>query len=252
MRHTSFGGLTAEASKLISPPWEESVSNSLASGNYLPTGMGRSYGDVAIVDEATVVSSLSMNRFLEFDDETGVLVCEPGVLLRDIQETFVKQGWMLHVTPGTSLVTVGGAIANDVHGKDHHLAGTFGDHVLSFTLLRSDGRQLDCSANSNTEYFRATIGGLGLTGFITKVTLQLKKVAGPWFDTEVITYRTISEFFEISRETDEQNWQASVSWFDCSTRKAGRGSFTRGNVACLLYTSPSPRDRSVSRMPSSA
>jgi len=231
VRHTSFGGLTAEASKLISPPWEESVSNSLASGNYLPTGMGRSYGDVAIVDEATVVSSLSMNRFLEFDDETGVLVCEPGVLLRDIQETFVKQGWMLHVTPGTSLVTVGGAIANDVHGKDHHLAGTFGDHVLSFTLLRSDGRQLDCSANSNAEYFRATIGGLGLTGFITKVTLKLKKVAGPWFDTEVITYGTISEFFEISRETDEQNWQASVSWFDCSTRKAGRGSFTRGNVA---------------------
>jgi FAD/FMN-containing dehydrogenase len=203
--------------------------------------MGRSYGDSAIVDEANVVSSLGMNRFLSFDSESGVLVCEPGVLLRDIQETFVKQGWMLHVTPGTAMVTVGGAVANDIHGKDHHLAGTFGEHVLSFILLRSDGEQLHCSATENSDFFRATIGGLGLTGFITSIALQLKRVAGPYFDTEVIPYSSLSEFFELSSKTEDEGWQASVSWFDCSTSKAGRGSFTRGNVSSRPYDKASTK-----------
>jgi FAD/FMN-containing dehydrogenase len=182
-----------------------------------------------------------MNRFLSFDSESGVLVCEPGVLLRDIQETFVKQGWMLHVTPGTAMVTVGGAVANDIHGKDHHLAGTFGEHVLSFTLLRSDGQQLHCSATENSDFFRATIGGLGLTGFITSIALQLKRVAGPYFDTEVIPYSSLSEFFELSSKTEDEGWQASVSWFDCSTSKAGRGSFTRGNVSSRPYDKASTK-----------
>ena len=233
MKLTSFGGLTADASAVESPAWEDAVA--IAARPYLPTGMGRSYGDSAIVDEATAVSSLGMNRFLSFDAATGVLICEPGVLLRDIQATFVKQGWMLHVTPGTALVTVGGAIANDIHGKDHHLAGTFGEHVLSFTLIRSDGERLYCSPTDNRDFFRATIGGLGLTGFITSVALQLKKVAGPYFDTEVIPYGSLSEFFELSSQTEEDGWQASVSWFDCSTSKAGRGSFTRGNVSSRPY-----------------
>ena len=239
MRLTSFGGLTSNASGSASPAWEASVN--LTGGPYLPTGMGRSYGDSAIVDEANVVSSLGMNRFLSFDSESGVLVCEPGVLLRDIQETFVKQGWMLHVTPGTAMVTVGGAVANDIHGKDHHLAGTFGEHVLSFILLRSDGEQLHCSATENSDFFRATIGGLGLTGFITSIALQLKRVAGPYFDTEVIPYSSLSEFFELSSKTEDEGWQASVSWFDCSTSKAGRGSFTRGNVSSRPYDKASTK-----------
>lgn len=229
MKLTSFGGLTAKPLGAEAPAWENTVS--VINGLYLPTGMSRSYGDVAIVDGASTISSLGMNRFLNFNTDTGVLVCEPGVLLKDIQEVFVKQGWMLHVTPGTALVTVGGAIANDIHGKDHHLAGTFGDHVLGFTLLRSDGSSRHCSATENSDFFRATIGGLGLTGFITNVSLQLKRVAGPYFETEVIPYYSLSEFFELSRQTEDEGWQASVSWFDCSTSKAGRGSFTRGNVS---------------------
>lgn len=239
MRLTSFGGLTANASGSASPAWEASVN--LTGGLYLPTGMGRSYGDSAIVDDASVVSSLEMNKFLSFDSESGVLVCEAGVLLRDIQETFVKQGWMLHVTPGTAMVTVGGAVANDIHGKDHHLAGTFGEHVLSFILLRSDGEQLHCSATENSDFFRATIGGLGLTGFITSIELQLKRVAGPYFDTEVIPYSSLSEFFALSSKTEDEGWQASVSWFDCSTSKAGRGSFTRGNVSSRPYDKASTK-----------
>ena len=239
MKLTSFGRMQVEASSLVAPAWMSAVDAKAFGERYLPIGMGKSYGDVGLSTGSIAVSSLGLNRFLAFDAATGVLVCEPGVLLRDIQSAFVKLGWMLHVTPGTSLVSVGGAVANDVHGKDHHLAGTFGEHVLGFSLLRSDGQVLECSALENAGFFRATIGGLGLTGFITSVTLQLKKVAGPYFDTEVIPYTNLGEFFELSNETEAAGWQASVSWFDCSTSKAGRGSFTRGNVSARAYDAAS-------------
>jgi FAD/FMN-containing dehydrogenase len=150
---------------------------------------------------------------------------------------------MLAVTPGTSFVTVAGAIANDVHGKDHHYAGTFGDHVLELTLARSDGSVLVCSRTQNTGLFRATIGGLGLTGFILSAKLQLKAVAGPYFDSESIPYNNISEFFQLSLETESQGWQATVSWFDCSTSKFGRGSFTRGNPSSRKYDPASDDSR---------
>lgn len=235
MKLTSFGGKTAEASSLVQPHWVGDVASLLGSESFLPVGMSKSYGDVALSTNAKAISSLSLNRMINWDASSGVLECEAGVLLSDIQSTFVKQGWMLPVTPGTSFVTVGGAVANDVHGKDHHFAGTFGDHVLSFTLIRSDGRVLTCSPSANAEMFRATIGGLGLTGFIATVRLQLRAVAGPLFDTEVIPYSNLAEFFALSEETEEQGWQASVSWFDCSTSKAGRGSFTRGNSSSRKY-----------------
>ncbi len=235
MKLISFGGKTAEAAELLQPHWLADVSKSLGDGYFLPVGMGKSYGDVALVSGARAVSSLGLNRMINWDAATGILECEAGVLLSDIQSTFVKQGWMLPVTPGTSYVTVGGAVANDVHGKDHHFAGTFGDHVLSLNLVRSDGEVLSCSPRKNSEMFRATIGGLGLTGFILTVRLQLRAVAGPYFDSEVIPYGNLSEFFALSEETEAQGWQASVSWFDCSTGKAGRGSFTRGNASLRKY-----------------
>jgi FAD/FMN-containing dehydrogenase len=227
--------MVSKPSSQISPSWESDIPEAISTGQYLPVGMGRSYGDVGLVSGNTAVSSLDLNRLLAFNNETGVLTCEPGVLLRDIQEIFVKRGWMLPVTPGTAYVSVGGAVANDVHGKDHHFAGTFGDHVLSFTLVRSNGDVLICSPQENSGMFRATIGGLGLTGFIAEVSLQLKQVAGPYFDAEAIAFTSLGEFFQISKETEDENWQASVAWFDCSTRKAGRGSFTRGNVSAKAY-----------------
>jgi FAD/FMN-containing dehydrogenase len=229
MKQRSFGGVVAEAKELAEPNWISNVPALLADGNYLPVGMGKSYGDVALSTDSKIVSSLALNRMISWDAKTGVLVCEAGVLLSDIQSTFVKQGWMLAVSPGTSYITVGGAVANDIHGKDHHFAGTFGDHVLGFTLVRSDGESMECTPELNPEMFRATIGGLGLTGFITTVRIKLRQVAGPYFDTEVIPFSNLDEFFAISKETEIEQWQASVSWFDCSTSKAGRGSFTRGN-----------------------
>lgn len=233
MKLTSFGGVQSETDAVRAPNWISEVTRDLAVGKFLPIGMGKSYGDVALVTGETAISSLALNRIMCWDAKTGVLECEAGVLLSDIQSIFVRQGWMLPVTPGTSWVTLGGAVANDVHGKDHHFSGTFGEHVLSLTLFRSSGEVLCCSPSSNAELFRATIGGLGLTGFITTVKIQLRSVAGPYFDTETIPYGNLTEFFALSEQTEADAWQASVSWFDCSTSKAGRGSFTRGN--------PSPR-----------
>ena len=229
MKITSFGGISVEADSLVQPHWVDGLAKNLVGSSFLPVGLSKSYGDVALSSGSRVVSSLSLNRLLAWDPETGVLECESGVLLSDIQSTFVSQGWMLAVTPGTSYVTVGGAVANDVHGKDHHFTGTFGEHVLGLSLYRSDGQVIECSRGANEDMLRATIGGLGLTGFIATVRLQLRAVAGPYFDSEVIPYDSLADFFSLSESTEKEGWQASVSWFDCSTSKAGRGSFTRGN-----------------------
>lgn len=245
MELISFGGNHSNPSEILAPNWIDDVSANLSSGSFLPVGMGKSYGDVAIVSGSKAIKTAYLNRFIDFDEELGILECEPGVLLREIQSIFVKRGWMLPVTPGTSFVSVGGAIANDVHGKDHHFAGTFGDHVLGITVARSDGSVYECSRLSNDELFRATIGGLGLTGFILKARIQLKKVAGPYFDAEIIPYGSIDEFFEISEETENEGWQATVSWFDCSTKNAGRGSFTRGNPSARRYNATTD-DKSLS------
>jgi FAD/FMN-containing dehydrogenase len=194
----------------------------------IPFGNGRSYGDACLNGGGAIWATAGLDHFLRFDANSGVLTCEAGVLLRDIQACFIRQGWMLPVTPGTQMATVGGAIANDVHGKNHHVFGTFGEHVLQIKLLRSDGTLILCSAQENPEYFAATVGGIGLTGVITEATLQLRRVPGPWLETETLPYGNVQEFFDLSQES-EPNWEYSVSWIDCLAGKGGRGLFMRGN-----------------------
>jgi FAD/FMN-containing dehydrogenase len=196
--------------------------------NLLGSGLGRSYGDVGLNPEGICLSVTGLNRFVSFDLQTGVLECEPGVSIRDIQNTFAPRGWISPVTPGTSFVTVAGAIANDVHGKNHHTQGTFGNHIIEMTILRTDGSSIVCSREVNGDFFRATIGGLGLTGIISRVSLQLSKIPSPWVETETVPFGDLDEFFQLSRDS-ESDFESSVAWFDCSTKKAGRGSFIRGN-----------------------
>lgn len=129
-------------------------------GPGLARGMGRSYGDACLNPEGTLWLTEGLDRFVSFDEQSGRLVCNAGVLLRDIQQLSVPRGWILPVTPGTQMVTVGGAIANDVHGKNHHLLGTFGDHVLRLKLIRTDGEVIECSPTQRPEWFAATVGGL--------------------------------------------------------------------------------------------
>jgi FAD/FMN-containing dehydrogenase len=203
---------------------------------YLSVGSNKSYGDVGLASDANALSSANLNRIVSFNPEFGTMVCESGLILRDLQAFAVSQGWMLQVTPGTSLITVGGAIANDVHGKDHHFAGTFGHHVEEIVLVRSNGEVVSCSESQNSELFRATIGGLGLTGFIAQATLQLKRVTGPYLETEQVEFGKLSEFFDLAKESTSK-WQANVAWFDCSTSKAGRGIFSRGNPSDIRLSS---------------
>ncbi|RFA22552.1 FAD-binding oxidoreductase [Subtercola boreus] len=207
-------------------------------------GMERSYGDVALNSGGTLWDTRSMNRFLAFDAETGILSCEPGVLLRDIQATFSRQGWMLAVTPGSEIVTVAGAIANDVHGKNHATRGTFADHVTSITLVRTDGEVIVCGPgtgpgeeSSRREWFEATCGGLGLTGLIVEASLRLKRVPGPWLLAEDVAYQSLPEFFELS-DSSEAEFEHVVSWIDITTDGGRRGILSRANSVPSPHREP--------------
>ena len=201
--YQSWGFYPKVEHEVIEPQWlDEDPPFSKTTGSFLPYGLGRSYGDSCLNAGGTIISTRRLNRIISFDSESGRLVCEAGMTLAEILDFAVPRGWFLPVTPGTKFVTVGGAIANDVHGKNHHRAGTFGRHVRRFELLRSNGERWVCSPKQKSEYFQATIGGLGLTGLIRWVELQLKRVAGPYIAMESIKYGNLDEFFGISAESD--------------------------------------------------
>lgn len=193
----------------------------------LAYGNGRSYGDVCLNSGATLLHTRGLDRFIAFDEASGVLRCEAGVLLSDILDVFVPRGWFLPVTPGTRFVTVGGAIANDVHGKNHHGAGTFGCHVRRFELLRSDGSRRVCSPGENADWFAATIGGLGLTGLITWVEMDLKRIASVGMAIENYRFSGLDEFFSLNA-TAEASHEYTVAWIDCLAATP-RGIFVAGD-----------------------
>lgn len=217
-----------------------------AEGSMLAYGNGRSYGDVCLNDRGTLLLTRGLDRFIAFDPATGVLECEAGVLLQEIIQLVLPHGWFVAATPGTALVTVGGAIANDVHGKNHHRVGSFGNHVIEFVLQRSDGSTLHCSPLLNPEWFVATIGGLGLTGLITRATLQLRRVPGPWLRGDSIRFSNLDEFFALAKASD-RDYEYTVSWIDCVPRRKqlGRGVFMRGNHTHLHRATPNDKRLSV-------
>lgn len=200
----------------------------------LAHGMGRSYGDICLNPGGTLWKTTGLDRFVSFNGQTGRLVCESGVLLRDIQRLVIPRGWILPVTPGTQLVTVGGAIANDVHGKNHHVFGSFGDHVKQITLLRTDGEVIECGPRLNRGWFAATVGGLGLTGVILTAELQLRREDSRWLDTETIPYANLDEFFSLA-DASEADWEHTVSWVDCLSGGGGRGLFMRANHSAATH-----------------
>jgi FAD/FMN-containing dehydrogenase len=215
------------------PAWNDQVGailESAAPDSLLPFGLGRSYGDSCLNAGRGIIDCRRLNRILDFDESTGMLRCESGVSLSDIIDVFLPKGWFLPVTPGTRFVTVGGAIANDVHGKNHHCAGTFGAHVRQIGLHRSSDGLVTCSANENADMLRATIGGLGLTGVIAWADIQLKQVAGPWIAADLVPFESLNSFLDLSRESDGR-FEYTVAWIDCFAGKNLRGIFFRGNHA---------------------
>ncbi len=199
---------------------------------FLAYGLGRSYGDACLNDGGALLVTSGLDRFVAFDAATGRLACEAGVSLASILELVVPRGWFLPVVPGTKHVTVGGAIANDVHGKNHHRAGTFGCHVEEIELLRSTGERVVCSPRERPELFAATVGGLGLTGLILAATLRLRPVTTEQVIAETVPIRDLAEFLDVSRASDADH-EYTVAWVDClaTGRGLGRGILHRGDHA---------------------
>jgi FAD/FMN-containing dehydrogenase len=214
----------------------------------LPFGNGRSYGDSCLASSDQVLHMNTLDRLIEADWENGTLRVEAGISLAAVLAVAIPQGWFLPVTPGTQFATIGGAIANDVHGKNHHVRGTFGRHVRSFGLLRHGEVPMVCSPDTHAELFAATIGGLGLTGVIAWADIQLIPIRASQIDFTVQRFANLAEFFSLSAELDHQH-EYSVAWVDCLAKGAdtGRGVFIAGNHA--QYGSLEVGQRSKLSMP---
>ncbi|TIM13241.1 MAG: FAD-binding oxidoreductase [Mesorhizobium sp.] len=233
-RFQSFGLATPPALNVI--PADDAVallkSGKATRNALLAYGNGRSYGDSCQNGAGTIIDMRPLNRIRAFTAETGVIEAEAGVLLSDIIAHAAPYGFFPAVVPGTQFVTLGGAIANDVHGKNHHRRGTFGCHVESLTLLRSDGQAHYCSATENERQFAATIGGMGLTGLILSASIRLMRVSSLDIIEKVTPFRGLGEFFELAEAADQAN-EYVVAWIDqlAGGQSRGRGLLFTGNHA---------------------
>ncbi len=198
----------------------------------LAFGNGRSYGDSCHNDAGLLVPMRDAEGIVSLDEATGLLYARAGVLLSEIISFVAPLGYFLPVTPGTRFVTLGGAIANDVHGKNHHLRGTFGCHIESLELLRSDGVQHYCSLHENAELFAATIGGMGLTGLIVSARLRLMPVGSLDVEERIVPFDNLDCYFDVAEAEDRQN-EYAVAWVDqlAGGKSAGRGVLITGNHA---------------------
>jgi L-gulonolactone oxidase len=198
----------------------------------LGLGLRRSYGDTLLNTQGALIDMTGLDRLVAFDPKSGVLRADAGLSLSDLLRLTVPKGWFTATTPGTRFVTLGGAVANDVHGKNHHRAGSFGCSVRALGLMRGDGERLTLSPADNTGLFAATIGGLGLTGLIEWVELQLVPIQSAWLDVEVIPYANLDAFWTLAAESAASH-EHTVAWIDCLARgaDAGRGVFTRARWA---------------------
>jgi FAD/FMN-containing dehydrogenase len=232
MRYESWGRYPTAEHEAINLRWrdEQLPIPDTVERLALPYGNGRSYGDVCLNDGGLLFDCRGLDRLIAFDTDNGILRCEAGALLADILALSVPHGWFLPVTPGTQFVTVGGAIANDVHGKNHHRNGTFGCHIRQFELLRTDGTRLLCSPQQNTDWFAATIAGLGLTGVIMWAEIQLYPVRGAVLIQETVQFGNLGEFLALSDASDSK-FEYTAGWVDCLGRGGdlGRGLFIRAN-----------------------
>ena len=204
-------------------------------------GLGRCYGDSALAPR--IFSSLRADKFLAFDESSGLLTCQAGVSLREILEAMVPRGWFLGVTPGTKFVTVGGAIAADVHGKNHHKDGNFGHTVQSMDVMLADGRVVTCGPDVEPELFETTCGGMGLTGVILQATIRLRRIESAFIREEIIPADNLDAVMQLFEQS--QDWTYSVAWIDCLAggSRLGRSILMRGEHATVAEAAPLLRQR---------
>ncbi len=211
---------TDEATQLMQE-WKELI----------PRGLGRCYGDSSL--SSHILSTLKFNRFLDFDREQGILRCQAGLSFKEILDVIVPAGWFLPVTPGTKFVTLGGAIAADVHGKNHHGEGSFSTHLDTLRLLAPGGHVYDCSRTENPEIFWATCGGMGLTGVILEGTFRLKKIETAYIVEESTKTKSVDELYKLFEGS--MHFTYSVAWIDCLAKgkNLGKGILLNGEHAKL-------------------
>lgn len=178
---------------------------------FIPRGNGRCYGDASL--SGKTISTLKYDKVLSFDTEKGIFECQSGLTLDKILEIIVPKGWFLPVTPGTKFITVGGAVASDVHGKNHHVDGSFSNHILEMDVMLADGNTITCSQSSYSDLFWATCGGMGLTGLITRVKFDLKKIETAYIKQKQVKAKNLEEVIRLFDEY--KHYTYSVAWIDC-------------------------------------
>ncbi|MGA9721312.1 MAG: FAD-binding oxidoreductase, partial [Candidatus Binatus sp.] len=213
-------------------------------------GAGRAYGDAALNDQSRVVDLTRLNRMLSFDPSSGLLRCEAGVTIAELIDVFLPRGFFPPVTPGTRFVTLGGSIAADVHGKNHHRDSSLSSHVISFDLMIASGDVIRCSREENAAFFWATIGGMGLTGVILELELRMRRVESAYLEGEVIRAGNIDAAIEAFERIDAQ-YGYSVAWIDCNSGKSalGRSVLNVGNFATLDQLPRNLAQNPLSTMP---
>ncbi len=198
----------------------------------LAYGNGRSYGDSCLNEGKTLFDTRKLKNFISFDESQGILECQSGVQFYEILELLKSRArkglkkFFIPVTPGTKFITIGGAIANDVHGKNHYKMGSFGNHLISFKLLRSDNQIIECSKEENSELFFSTIGGLGLTGIILSAKIRLMEASSFYIEVEKKIFYNLDEFYKIDNDSKDK-YLYTVAWLDSFSN--GRGVYYRGN-----------------------
>ncbi len=230
MMLSSWGRYPVIAGELITPRCIQSLAQHITQDQPLiARGNGRSYGDSAL--SSSMISTLACDHFTSFDEATGLLTCESGVLLSDIITAFLPRGWFLSVTPGTKLITVGGAIASDVHGKNHHNMGCFSACVECFDLLLADGSMVTCSRSQNCELFHATCGGMGLTGVVLTASFYLKRVTSSHIQQTTIKTHNLADTLVAFERYAHETY--SVAWIDCLAQgeQLGRSLLMVGDFA---------------------
>ncbi|HEX8694941.1 MAG TPA: FAD-binding oxidoreductase [Longimicrobium sp.] len=242
-RLSGWGRHPVETCRVYRPEKTSELGEVLAvrpEGGVVSRGLGRAYGDAALNGGGAVVSHLRLGRMLAFDQASGVLEAEGGASFADVVDAFLPRGWFLPVTPGTKHVTLGGAIACDVHGKNHHRDGTIAAFVESFRLLTPARGVLTCSRAENAELFWATLGGMGLTGAVLSARLRLLPVESAW--VAVDHARTADLDCALERFADDAGYRYSVAWVDCLARgrRLGRGVLMRGDHAPASRVSGDP------------
>jgi FAD/FMN-containing dehydrogenase len=226
----SWGRVVRSPQTIAMPRFRDEIAGTLTSevpGGLLAIGQRRSYGDCIFNTGGHLIDMRGLDRFLAFDRDSGLLRAEAGVTLGQIMRLAVPAGFFPAVTPGTRQVSLGGAIANDVHGKNHHVAGTFGRHVTRIGLMRTDGYG---ELSPGDGLFEATLAGLGLTGIIVWAEIQLQRIGSSDLDVEVIPYESLDAFWQLA-EASTASHEHTVAWIDFAARgrSLGRGIFTRAN-----------------------